>query len=316
MTPDILARAVLLGLALTLPAVPVTARAADETGLWAVYDQALRGAKYIDLTHPFEPVQAVWPGFGHAIFGPATAGTTLEGYINEGEVYTYDDHGFVASAYVLATDQYGTQLDPPAHWNPMGATISDIPPTFAVRPLAVIDISDKVAEDEGYHLQVSDIEAWEAEHGTIPEGSVVMVRSDWSRRWGQDIERFNQKPFPGVGLEALKFLHEQRHILFHGHEPLDTDTTPTLEGEAWLMANNYAQAEGVANLDQVPETGALITIGFAKPLGGTGGFARYIAIAPPDWPHGVTIDEMPGAPLPAQSAPLRRDENGVMRPTP
>lgn len=31
-----------------------------------------------------------------------------------------------------------------------------------------------------------------------------------------------------------------RHILFHGHEPLDTDTTPNLEGEYWLMHNGYA----------------------------------------------------------------------------
>ena len=53
-------------------------------------------------------------------------------------------------------------------------------------------------------------------------------------------------------LEALKFLHEQRRILFHGHEPLDTDTTPTMEGERWLLTHGYTQAEGVANLDQVP----------------------------------------------------------------
>jgi hypothetical protein len=37
---------------------------------------------------------------------------------------------------------------------------------------------------------------------------------------------------PGVGLDALKFLHEDRHILFHGHEPLDTDSTPDLEGSS------------------------------------------------------------------------------------
>jgi hypothetical protein len=119
-----------------------------------------------------------------------------------------------------------------------------------------------------------------------------------------------------VGLDALKFLHLERKILFHGHEPLDTDTTPTLEGEAWLMHNHYTQAEGVANLDQVPEVGALISIGFAKPLGGTGGYARFVAIAPADWQYGVTVGDAPGAPLPKQSAPLRRDEHGVMRPTP
>src|SRR3546814_3628868 len=77
------------------------------------------------------------------------------------------------------------------------------------------------------------------------------------------------------------------------HEALDTDTTPTLEGEYWLMHNHFAQAEGVANLDKVPEAGALIAIGFAKPLGGVGGYARYIAIAPADWPHGVSVIDAP-----------------------
>ena len=92
--------------------------------------------------------------------------------------------------------------------------------------------------------------------------------------------------------------------------------TPSLEGEAWLMHNNFAQAEGVANLDKVPASGCLISIGFAKPSGGTGGYARFVAICPPDSPHGVTIDEVPGAPMPVHSSPLRRGSDGVMRPTP
>lgn len=124
-----------------------------------------------------------------------------------------------------------------------------------------------------------------------------MVRSDWYKMWNQT-QRFIQAPFPGVGLDALKFLHNERSILFHGHEPLDTDTTPNLEGEYWLLHNHFCQAEGVANLDQVPEAGALISMGWAKPQGGTGGYARYIAIAPKEWDKGVSISESPGAPLP------------------
>ncbi|MGQ7793534.1 cyclase family protein [Faunimonas sp. B44] len=284
------------------------------SSLWRAYDEIFKSAKYIDLTHAFSPTQAVWPGFGKARFRPAVAGKDIEGYVKAGDAFTYERHGFVATAYELPTDQYGTQLDPPAHWEPMGATISDIPATYAIRPLVVIDISGKVAGKADYHLQVADVEEWEARHGRIPEGAVVMVRSDWSKKW-DDPEAFGAKAFPGVSLDALKFLHGERKILFHGHEPLDTDTTPTLEGEYWLMHNHYAQAEGVANLDQVPEAGALVVIGFAKPLGGTGGYARYVAIAPSDWPHGVSIDEMPGAPLPMQKNPLKRDEHGVMRPT-
>ena len=47
---------------------------ADSPGLWQAYESYFRGAKYIDLTHAFEPVQPVWPGFGHAVFKPAVAG--------------------------------------------------------------------------------------------------------------------------------------------------------------------------------------------------------------------------------------------------
>lgn len=307
-------RLLMSALAMALALAPGVSRAEDQS-LWKLYEGHLKTAKYIDLTHAFAPVQPVWPGFANSTFKPAVAGQDIEGYVKKGEEFTYSKHGFVASAYDLTTDQYGTQLDPPSHWNPLGATISDLPATYAVRPLVVIDISGKVKTDEGYHLQVADIEDWEKRHGRIPEGAVVFVRSDWSKKW-DDPRRFNEKPFPGVGLDALKFLHLERRILFHGHEPLDTDTTPDLEGEHWLLHNDFTQAEGVANLDKVPEAGALVTIGFAKPQGGSGGYARYIAIAPADWKEGVSVADAPGAPLPRQTAPLRRDENGVFRPTP
>jgi kynurenine formamidase len=168
-----------------------------------------------------------------------------------------------------------------------------------------------VKKNANYALQVADIAQWEGAHGRIPEGSIVFVRSDWSKAW-PDPKLATLKEFPGVSLDALKFLHNERKILFHGHEPLDTDSTPNLEGESWLMHNGYAQAEGVTNLDQVPETGALVTVGFAKFGGGTGGYARYVAICPPDWPHGVTIGPQ-DAPLPKLSKPLHFDAKAGMR---
>jgi kynurenine formamidase len=284
---------------------------ARDDDLWQVYEKHFTGARYVDLTHAFSPDIPVWPGFGKAKFLPAEAGRDMPGYIDKGEIFSIEKHGFIATSYMLPTDQYGTQLDPPAHWNPYGATISDLPPTYAIRPLVVIDIHEKVVRNEGYHCSVSDIEQWERKHGRIPAGSVVMVRSDWYKKWGNS-ERYNQKPFPGVGIEALKFLHENRKILFHGHEPLDTDTTATLEGEYWLLHHNYCQAEGVMNLDKVPEKGALVTIGFAKPEGGTGGFARYVAICPPDWKYGSTIKDLPGAPLSAHKSRLNRNKQGIL----
>ncbi|MBZ8183314.1 cyclase family protein [Oscillatoria salina] len=268
--------------------------------LWQVYQQSFKSAKYVDLTHAIAPNIPVWAGFGFAKFSATTNPQT-------GKVYTYSANGFEATHYDLPTDQLGTQLDPPAHWNPNYPTIDELPPTFAVRPLVVIPIQDKVAEDPNYHLQVEDILNWERKHGIIPEGSVVFVRSDWSKQWSNP-ELASSRKFPGVSLAALKFLHLKRKILFHGHEPLDTDSTPTLEGEDWLLNNGYTQAEGVANLDRVPETGALVAIGYAKFQGGLGGFARYIAICPPNWKYGVSVGELPESPLEKAAKPLHWDE--------
>jgi kynurenine formamidase len=161
-------------------------------------------------------------------------------------------------------DHIGTQFGPPAHLNPQGATISDIPPTVVLRPLVVVNVAPKVAADPGYQATVEDVKDWERSHGTN--------RSASPRR------------------------------LFRG--------------SASRLKNNFAQAEGVANLPQVPESGALIAPGFAKFAGGTGGFARYVAIAPRDWPRGDTIAARPGAPLDTLARPLSRGPDGVLRDSP
>jgi kynurenine formamidase len=294
-------RALLLAIcsAIGLSAALVHSANRSAPGLWAVYEQSLKGARYIDLTHTLTPAIPVWKGFGPSRFGPSVNPET-------GQPYDYAKDGFEATHYDLSTDQFGTQLDPPAHWAPEYPAIDELPATYAVRPLVVVSIAAQVAKDPGYHLEVEDIDRWEAQYGRIPAGSVVMVRSDWSKRW-PDPALATETVFPGVSLAALKFLHEQRRILFHGHEPLDTDTTPTLEGEGWLMHHGYAQAEGVAHLDQVPPTGCLVTIGFPKFKGGLGGYARYVAICPADWDRGITVGEVPEAPLPRSDRILEWD---------
>ena len=291
-----------LAAALVLLLAPGSALAA-KPGLWRVYDNALSKARYIDLTHDISPNMPVWKGFGPATFKPAVDPTTQT-------AYTYAKDGFEATAYEIATDQFGTQLDPPAHWAPEYPGIDELPATYAVRPLVVISIVPQVKQDPKYALQVSDIRKFERRHGKIPRGSVVMVRSDWSKKWTDEPEAAKalaaDPNFPGVSLDALKFLHLKRHILLHGHEPLDTDTTPTLEGEYWLMHHGYTQGEGVANLDGVPATGCLVNIGYAKFKGGLGGYARYIAICPPKTKKGVKISGR-DAPLPKYATPLHWD---------
>ncbi|KAK3284929.1 hypothetical protein CYMTET_7456 [Cymbomonas tetramitiformis] len=289
-----------------------------QTDFHILYTEMLSSARYIDLTHTISSATPVWSGFGPSSTRAGVAGKSIPGWVADGEEYSYLNFGFVTTAYDLTTDQLGTQLDPPAHWNELGATISDLPPTVSLRPLVVIDVSSKVYVDPGYHATVEDVTDWEARHGLVPSGSVVFFRTDWSKNWSVYKDEGLPEKYPGVKLDTLKHLHLERQILMHGHEPLDTDATPTLEGEAWLMHHNFMQAEGVTNLHLVAETGCLVSIGFARLQGGSGGYARYIAICPPQaGSGGMSITDAPGAPLPTQSSPLRRSgSTGVLEPTP
>ena len=285
-------------------AAPASAEKGSHVNLWQTYQDTFTKARYISLSHVLTPTQPVWKGFGPSKFSPTVDPAT-------GKPYTFAESGFEATHYDISTDQFGTQLDPPAHWAPEYPAIDELPATFAApRPLVVISIVDQVKKKGDYHLQVSDITAWEKKNGRIPEGSVVMVRSDWSKKWTSDpakaVALAADPVFPGVSLDAIKFLQLKRHILFHGHEPLDTDTTPTLEGEAWLMHHGYAQGEGVANLDKVPEAGCLISTGFPRFKGGTGGLVSYTAICPPGV-KGAKISRA-DAPLKKFSSPLHWDE--------
>ena len=75
---------------------------------------------------------------------------------------------------------------------------------------------------------MSDVTNWENKHGTIPQGSFVIMRTDWHKRWPDIDAIYNRDAegvphYPGWSIEVLKFLYEVRNITASGHEPLDTD---------------------------------------------------------------------------------------------
>jgi hypothetical protein len=79
------------------------------------------------------------------------------------------------------------------------------------------------------------------------------------------------------------------------------------------MHHGFAQAEGVANLDQVPPTRCLVNIGYPKFGGGLGGYARYVAICPPTWKHGARIGHVPEAHVQKYTSPLHWNATTTMR---
>jgi len=247
------------------------AGAAQNQSLAEAY-KILSAKQFIDLTHSFSPLTPVWKGFGQATFSSAADPET-------GRPYTIVQDGFRASFYSFV-GQYGTHVDPPAHFDSNGRTIDEIPLKQMILPLVVFDITPLLSKDPNHTLTVADIQDWERRHGRVPPGCFAALRTDMDKDWNTNPQRFKRYPFPAWSLPAIQFLYEQRHIIANGHESLDTDVTKGLDSEKWLLTHGHWQIEAMAHFEQVPATGALIVVTWPKARHGLGFPARAFAILP------------------------------------
>src|SRR5437899_10440564 len=81
--------------------------------------------------------------------------------------------------------------------------------------------------------------------------------------------------YPGWSLPALKYLYAERKITASGHETTDTDpglatTKDDYSLENYILGIDHYQIELLANLDQVPETGALVSATYPDLIDVTG----------------------------------------------
>ena len=85
---------------------------------------------------------------------------------------------------------------------------------------------------------------------------------------------------PGLGARDDQGAVRAAGWIATGHEALDADTSARMDSETYILQHGHYQIEAMANLDQVPATGALIVVTWPKVRGGLGFPARAFAIAP------------------------------------
>jgi len=238
----------------------------------------------VDLTQPLTettPVIKLPPPFAN------TPGLSRE------EISRYDDRGPASAWYTLTIGEHvGTHLDAPIHWvtGKDGNDVASVPATQLIGPACVIDKTAETEADNGCLLTRDDLEAWEAEHGRVPDSSWVLLRTGWSSR-AQDETTFlnvgeHGPVTPGPDVEASRWLANERPISGFGVETVGIDAGAAGGFDPPFPLHNFLLGAGklgltqLANLDRLPVTGALLVVSPLKLVGGTGSPSRVFAFVP------------------------------------
>lgn len=195
------------------------------------------------------------------------------------QILNLSTDGAASQCYSLAS-QYGTHIDPPAHFVEGGRPLHEISAKEMLYPLCVIDVSERFQENPDYELTPDDIAEWEEKNGTIPQGAFVAMHTGWKPETAVDSS--GEEHYPGWGVPALQVL-VTRGVGCIGHEPADTDPAANVKKTGWAaesywLSQDKIQIELMVNLEQLPETGGLILCTFPRIKDGTGFTARCVAI--------------------------------------
>ncbi len=241
--------------------------------------------KIIDLTTqlgPETPVIDLPP-----IFAPSP-GVTLT------QISRYDEHGPGWYWNVISMGEHtGTHFDAPIHWVtgkdlPNNATDTILPSKF-IGPACVIDVTREVEQSADFLLLPEHIEQWEAQHGRIPSGAWVLLRTGWSKYTSRE-EFLNVHEdgahTPGFHQTSSQFLATQRDIVGVGVETVGTDAgaaggfNPPFPNHTFMHGAGKFGITSLINLELLPPTGAIIIAAPLKIVNGSGSPLRVIAIVP------------------------------------
>jgi kynurenine formamidase len=239
----------------------------------------------VDLTQPLGPST---PVIGLPPIFAASPGVTID------VISRYDDKGPAWYWNTLHFGEHtGTHFDAPIHWvtgkDLPGNACDTIPAGRFIGPACVIDVTRDVEKNADFLLTPERIEAWEKDHGRIPRGAWVLLRTGWSRR--TDAASFmnvaaDGPHSPGFDARASRMLAEDRDVLGVGVETIGTDAgqagtfTPPFPNHTIMHGAGKFGLASLCNLDRLPATGAVVIAAPLKIVNGSGSPLRVIAIAP------------------------------------
>jgi kynurenine formamidase len=186
----------------------------------------------------------------------------------------------------------GTHFDAPIHWvtGRQLDDVSQVPPGRLVGPAVVLDHAAQAAADPDHLLTIQDVEAFEAEHGPLPDGGWLLYRTGWDARADDQAAFLNADSSgphtPGIDVDCARWLATERPIVGIGVETVGTDAgaahgfDPAFPCHSFLLGAGKYGLTQLANLARLPTTGALLVAAPLKIVRGSGSPTRVLALVP------------------------------------
>lgn len=227
-----------------------------------------RARNAVDLTHR---LVRTFPSF----FGPQV--------VFDQVLTDFSTAGFFSKEWTLV-EHIGTHLDSPGHFDEGNRLVDDLGASDLVAPIVVIDITAKAASDPNAMVEPSDLMAFERRHGRIPDRALVCMDSGWSAKVGDGDEfrgggGFPDLNFPGFSIDATDWLVAHRDPVGIGVDTmsLDPGNSGTFDVHFGFLATGRYGIESLANLADIPPSGALAFVGPVPWEDGSGAPCRVIA---------------------------------------
>jgi kynurenine formamidase len=207
------------------------------------------------------------------------------------EISRYDDRGPAWYWNNISTGEHtGTHIDAPVHWvtGQGSEDVSQVSPSRLVAPAAVLDVADRAAADPDFLLDIDDVRAWEAQHGALPTGGWLLLRTGWDARGHSQDEFLNADETgphtPGVSVQCARWLADEAPVMGLGVETVGTDAgaahsfDPAFPCHTFLLGAGKYGLTQLQNLALLPPTGSVLVVAPLPIVGGSGSPTRVLAL--------------------------------------
>ena len=236
--------------------------------------------RIVDLSYAYDEQTVFWPTAEGFKLDKVAEGVTPDGYYYAANNFSTAEHG-------------GTHLDAPIHFAAGRHSVEQIPLEQLLGQAIVVDVSAACASNPDYQIGIADFQKWEGEHGQLPPGVIVLLRTGYGKFW-PDRRRYMgtdergagaiaKLHFPGLHPEAARWLNANRSIKAIGLDTpsIDYGQSTLYESHRALFDKNIPAFENLANLDQLPLTDFQVIALPMKIKGGSGGPLRIVALVNP-----------------------------------